>query len=77
MNAFKLVEAYFKLVGRAVKNSGSHSFPGLLLLISTTRGVASISQRGVLNSADAFSADKNSLPKAAFGYFQLYTPFIV
>ena len=41
------------------------------------RGVARISQRGVLNSVDAFSADKNSLPKAAFGYFQLYTPFIV
>ena len=42
------------------------------------RGVARLSQRGVLNSADAFSADcgKNCLPKAAFGYFQLYTVLI-
>ena len=38
------------------------------------RGVARISQRGVLNSADSFSADKNS---SRFGYFQLYTPYIV
>ena len=33
------------------------------------KGVARIFQREVLNSADAFSADKNSLPKTMFRYF--------
>ena len=47
------------------------------MISDPVRGVAGTSQRGVLNSADAFSADKNSLPKATFGYFQLYTPYIV
>ena len=34
------------------------------------RGVARISQRGVLNSADPFSANKNSSPKTTFSYFR-------
>ena len=38
----------------------------LVYCVIACRGIARISQRGVLNSTDAFSANKNSSPKTMF-----------